>query len=198
MSRRHLPGSISHALLMQIGHRIKEFRQENKLTLSALARQTGLTTSFLSQLERNLVSPSVASLEKISLALRVRIADFFQEEKKELIILRRKAGKRIIDKQRKLLVEALASGNFNINMQSHLFTLGAAADISKDFIPPHRETFVMVLRGSIQLAVGSETFVLGTGDSIYCSAMRSPQRIANVSTSEARIIVISFLPTRSG
>ncbi len=50
---------------MDIGSKIKRLRQANGLTLEELANRSELTKGFLSQLERDLTSPSVATLEDI-------------------------------------------------------------------------------------------------------------------------------------
>mgnify|MGYP001605049467 FL=1 len=68
---------------MKIGYRIKDLRTQQRVTLKELAKGTGLTASFLSQLERNLASPSVASLEKIAGALNTKVSNFFEKEEKK-------------------------------------------------------------------------------------------------------------------
>ena len=70
---------------MEIGPRIKNLRNSHGINLKALAEKTGLTTSFLSQLERNLTSPSINSLEKIAHALSAKVSGFFSDGKEELI-----------------------------------------------------------------------------------------------------------------
>jgi len=50
---------------MDIGAKIKRIRLSNQLTLEELANRSELTKGFLSQLERDLTSPSVATLENL-------------------------------------------------------------------------------------------------------------------------------------
>ena len=50
---------------MDIGARIRQLRNKNNLTLEELASRCELTKGFLSQLERNLTSPSISTLEDI-------------------------------------------------------------------------------------------------------------------------------------
>ncbi|EET84441.1 transcriptional regulator, XRE family [Clostridium carboxidivorans P7] len=65
-----------------LGPKIREIRQEKGLTLNELADKTGLTASYLSQIERNIIDPSLSSLRKISLSLEVPIYTFLTDEKK--------------------------------------------------------------------------------------------------------------------
>ena len=65
---------------MDLGKRVKQLRIKNGLTLEELASRTELTKSFLSQLERNLTTPSIPTLENIVEVLGVSLADFFKED----------------------------------------------------------------------------------------------------------------------
>ena len=71
---------------MDIGKKIKELRLQNDLTLEDLASRSELTKGFLSQLERNLTSPSISTLEDILEALGTNLSDFFREDKEEQIV----------------------------------------------------------------------------------------------------------------
>ena len=71
---------------MDIGKKIKELRLQNDLTLGDLASRSELTKGFLSQVERNLTAPSIATLEDILEALGSNLSDFFHEEEEKKIV----------------------------------------------------------------------------------------------------------------
>ena len=62
---------------MEIGHKLKQLRVRQNLTLEELASRCELTKGFLSQVERNLTSPSIVTLNDILEALGSSLADFF-------------------------------------------------------------------------------------------------------------------------
>ena len=64
---------------MDIGKKIRELRTANDLTLEELASRSELTKGFLSQVERNLTSPSISTLEDILEALGTDLSQFFQQ-----------------------------------------------------------------------------------------------------------------------
>lgn len=66
-------------MLMHISERIREIRTSKRITLKEMSAMTGLSVSFLSQVERGASSLAISSLEKISIALEVPITEFFQE-----------------------------------------------------------------------------------------------------------------------
>ena len=56
---------------LQLGPRIRSLRQARQVTLRELAERAGVTESFLSQVEREVTSPSIASVQRIARALDV-------------------------------------------------------------------------------------------------------------------------------
>ena len=71
---------------MNIGKKLKELRLQNDLTLGDLASRCELTKGFLSQVERNLTAPSIATLEDILEALGTNLSEFFHEEEEKQIV----------------------------------------------------------------------------------------------------------------
>src|SRR5699024_12283666 len=64
---------------MDIHKKIKKIRLENEMTLKELSEETGLSVSFLSQIERGNSSLAITSLKKISDAFDINISYFFKE-----------------------------------------------------------------------------------------------------------------------
>ena len=75
---------------MDIGHKIKQLRIQKGLTLEELASRCELTKGFLSQMERNLTSPSIATLSDILEALGCSLSEFFKEAKEEKVVFQKK------------------------------------------------------------------------------------------------------------
>lgn len=180
---------------MKIGSRIKDLRIQQRITLKELAKKTGLTTSFLSQLERDITSSSVSSLEKIAQALNTKVGYFFEkEEGKELIFIKKGIGKRIIDKEKGISCETLASGILNIKMQPQVFTIGVGTELTKQIMYPEGEKFGMLLRGKLELSCGDEKLIFEEGDSIYCAYTQKLKKLVNIGEIEAKLLWIVFTP----
>ena len=82
---------------MDIGKRIRQLRIKNDLTLEELASRCELTKGYLSQLERNLASPSIQTLEDITEALGYTMSSFFTEDREEKIVFT--AADEFVDEQ---------------------------------------------------------------------------------------------------
>src|SRR5687767_11654892 len=65
---------------LQLGTRIRSLRQARHLTLREVADRAGVTESFLSQVERDVTSPSIATVHRVARALGLSIAQLFAEE----------------------------------------------------------------------------------------------------------------------
>ena len=71
---------------MDLGKKIKQMRSVLNLTQEELANRCELTKSYISQLENNKTSPSLATLTQILEVLGTNLADFFNEEAPSKIV----------------------------------------------------------------------------------------------------------------
>ena len=71
---------------MDLGKKIKQMRNQKGLTQEELADRCELTKGYISQLENDLNSPSIATLTDILSALGSNLAEFFREETEEKVV----------------------------------------------------------------------------------------------------------------
>ena len=178
---------------MTLGERIRRIRTQRELTLEKVAQGTGLTISFLSQVERDAVSPSVESLQKIARALGTRVGAFFEEEeRKELTLVRKAQRPRLVDEKARSKIETLASGLLNIRMEPRLVTLEVGGEMREERGARDTEAFGLVLEGKVEVVRGKEErLLLEKGDSVYVKNPR-PYTIVNVGPEKAEVVWIGF------
>ena len=150
----------------QIGERIAALRREKRLTLDGVAVGTGLTTSFLSKLERGQTSISVDNLRTVAHFLGVEMVHFFQDDAPLGVIVTRKSKGTPF-----LLGNTNATGESLINtarstLQATLYRTPPGQGRSTAFAHPGEE-FVLVLGGKIQYRVAESAYQLCEGDSIW-------------------------------
>src|SRR5258706_15340685 len=80
---------------LQLGATIRALRQARRLTLREVAERAGVTESFLSQVERDVASPSIATVGRIARAFDLSIAQLFAEGPETGRVVRREARRRI-------------------------------------------------------------------------------------------------------
>lgn len=71
--------------IMNIGHKIRELRKENKLTLKELSKKTDLSISFISDIENERRNPRLDNLRKIASALNVEVSELLGESESFII-----------------------------------------------------------------------------------------------------------------
>ena len=145
---------------MEIGEKIKNLRTILGLTQEELAERAELTKGFISQLERGLTSPSVSSLEDVLEALGTNISDFFKEEKNERVVFSKKDAFETIFENGKSKLEWIVPNAQKNKMEPIIITLDSEKSFSRTYEPFEGEEFGYVLKGKIELKLGSEIYIL--------------------------------------
>ena len=151
---------------MGLGNRIRARRQDLSLSLRDVAAKTGLTASFLSQMERDMASPSLESLRKVSDALEVPIFYFLAEPLAQDPVVR--CDQRLkLTLPRSNLTYELLSPSLNRKMEPFLVELAPGEKRITFPLREQTEEFVYVLQGQLEIQLGEATHLLEPGDSVY-------------------------------
>lgn len=175
---------------MKLGEKIKDIRTAKHLSLAELAKGTKLTSSFISQVERGIVSPSVNSLRKLAHALDINVGKFFEDELKDFAFIRRNKAPKIVDKETKSSCQILISDIMDIDMSPLILRLQKGGKIRKEFLHAKGDIFMMVIEGNIALYCNKEKFILNKQDSFYCKGQKRFDRIINAGNKEAVLLWI--------
>ncbi len=149
-----------------IGQKIKERRLELKMNLRDLGEKTGLTASFLSQIENNLTEPSISSLQKIAAALRVPMFTFLNGSDHPEQVVRANARKRLSFPNPHLQYELLTD-DLSRQMAGILIRLKAGESHTTQQLYRATEEMLFVLEGTLEVRIGENVHRLEPGDSIY-------------------------------
>lgn len=151
---------------MNIGEKIKQLRIINSLTQEELADRAELSKGFISQIERNLTSPSIATLLDILQCLGTTATEFFNDNKEEQTVF----GKDdfFIKKDEELKNEiSWIVPNAQKNMMEPVH-LKIEAGGSTYVIDPHAgEEFGYVLQGAVDIHLGTKVYHAKRGESFY-------------------------------
>ena len=141
---------------MQIGKKIKDLRIQKNLTQEELADRCELSKGFISQLERDLTSPSIATLIDILQCLGTDLKDFFDDSEDEQIAFKETDYFEKIDEELKNKIEWIIPNAQKNMMEPIRLTLSPGGSTYPD--NPHEgEEFGYVLSGSVKLILGKRT-----------------------------------------
>jgi transcriptional regulator with XRE-family HTH domain len=175
----------------RIGARLRELRRDRGLTMAELAAATGLTSGFLSQLERDLTSVSLSSLARICAALDVRFGDVLDSAPTGAVIRRKDARAWTgIGAHVDLLLSSRDEKRFHL-MESHIPPGAGAGEALYTF--PADVELVYVLSGSLELQAEGKLFRVDAGDTLTYSP-REPHTWRNPSDREQAVVLWFSIP----
>ena len=154
---------------MDIGAKIKLLRIKNQLTLEELANRSELTKGFLSQVERNLTSPSIATLEDILEALGTSLGEFFSDDRDERVVFT--ANDYFINEQEAYDISYIVPNAQKNCMEPILIRLYPGCE-SETYGPYEAEEFGYVLQGKVELHYGKAQYMLKKGQTFYLKGDR--------------------------
>lgn len=151
---------------MDIGPKLKELRILKGLTQEELADRAELSKGFISQLERDLTSPSIATLMDILQCLGTTIGEFFNETPEEQIVFGKNDYFEKNDTELKNKIQWIIPNAQKNIMEPILLTLEAGGSTYPD-TPHEGEEFGHVLSGSIAIHLGNKVYRAKKGESFY-------------------------------
>ena len=177
---------------MNIGKKLKRLRQEKYLTQDELASRCELSKGFISQVERDLTSPSIANLADILEGLGTNLKDFFSDDTDEKIVFNLEDAFEVIDTKMKYKVEWIIPNAQKNQMEPILLTLEEGGRYKEEIAHDGQE-FGYVLEGEINIHLGEKIFHAKKGESFYFTP-HSEHYIEAFGTSGAVILWVSTPP----
>lgn len=178
--------------LLKIGEKIKRLRTANNLTQEELANRAYLTKGFISQLERDLTSPSIITLKGILDVLGEELADFFRDIKHEKVLFDKKARVLSSTSTEQMKVELLVPSAQSRLMDPVLVSLEPGSS-TEAHLGHEGEEFGFLLQGKVTLWVDKEVYTMRKGDCFYFSSDREHQ-LHNSGKSTAKLLWIVSPP----
>ena len=178
----------------RIGERIKHLRLKKTMGLVELGRHTGLSASFLSQLETGRVVPTLRNLARIAMVFSKDLSYFFEPEPHKLFRVHRSKDRA------RLPQSGVQEPAYFFESLGFLATDRALDPYFAEFLPqrPGREPkahqhagneFLYLLSGELDVRHGEETHRLGAGDGVYFDASTTHCYLCVGSESATAVIV---------
>jgi len=181
------------SVIMDIGSKIRELRIQKNLTQEELADRAELSKGFISQLERNLTSPSIATLVDILQCLGTNLEEFFTGTSSEQVVFKKTDYFEKYDSELKNEVKWIIPNAQKNIMEPILLTLEAGGSTYPD--NPHEgEEFGYVISGSIILHIGNRQYKVKKGESFYFTANKQ-HHITASEKSGATLLWVSTPPS---
>lgn len=177
-----------------IGEKIRSIRKSKNLTIVQLSEQINVTSGYISQIERDLISPSLAVLKRLAEALEVPLSALFLEENSQNVITiqqneRTKVKFGNINAELEFITPVLNNNDKSNSIEAFLFKLKPKTWISEHTIIHESKVCIYVLSGEIQCHIGNNIYTVSKGDSI-CVPENNGHMIFNSNDDESEALCI--------
>ena len=167
LEREHSTGSqtASQEIATSLGDRLRERRRELGLTLKDVADGAGFSAGFISQIERDITTPSLTSLIAVARVLKRDVRDFLHQPR----------GDSATTRHDERVVYGVTGGALRYERLSASFPGNVLSSVIIHEPPGHRdepiahegEEIFFILEGAITVEIDGAVTVLHAGDSIH-------------------------------
>ncbi len=155
----------------RLGAKLRDLRDKKGLTLASVSKAAGLSISYLSQLERGQVSPTISAFKKIAIALGVDLMYFFLDsEPTTSFVVRKTKRRRLTNPKAKVIYELLKPTGLSGVLEPLLMRFKPGARSETHSFTHSGEECVFIIKGQLEFYLGGETYLLDEGDSIWYPA----------------------------
>ncbi len=177
------------APVVNVGQRLREIRMENNLSIRDLAKKSGLNVNTVSMIENGKNSPSLETLQMLSIVLATPITAFFESSEPPQEIVHKKVGQRATVSFNDGELEDLAQGLPRRGVETFLITHNPHADSGEIPIVHTGREVVYCLEGALIYTVDRKSYNLEPGDSLAFEAYL-PHSWQNPNAAQSRSLLV--------
>ncbi len=175
-----------------LGARVRGLRKERELSQRELAELASLSPNAISLIERDEISPSVATLQRLAAALDVKMSYFFETETVARVLHVRSSQRPVI-RGTGSSIEGLGARLEGQQMEPFLVTLTPRADMGAGQVVHAGHEFVFCLAGRVKYEIDGDVYLLEPGDFLMFEA-DLPHRWGNPGEEAARLLLVLQAP----
>ena len=173
---------------LSLGARLRGLRKERALSQRELADLADLSPNAISLIERDEISPSVATLQRLAAALGVKMSYFF-ESATVARVLHFRPNQRPVIRGAGLTIEGLGARLDGQQMEPFFITLAPHADMGTGQVVHTGHEFVCCLAGRVRYEIDGTAYLLEPGDFLLFEA-NLPHRWGNPGDEDARLLLV--------
>lgn len=164
-------------MIQDIGKKVRDLRKQKNITLSMLSVQTGLSVGFLSNLERNLSSPTLDNMQKICEVFDISLMQLLNGNRSECSVIRASERESTFAEEGRLSYDAVVFGSGLLD--GLVITIQPSSVFEKEWVHGYDEIGI-VIEGELRIKIKDEEHQLNVGDCMYIKA-KTEHNLSNVS-----------------
>lgn len=172
---------------IKLGDRVKEFRQMKGISLREMASKANVSASMLSQIENDMVNPSINTLKNIAIVLGIPLYKFFQEEGVSDQLIVRKGHYKMMGRQGEEAHYDILTPDMRGMIEFCLMRIPAGKASADTAYGHEGEEVAYVIQGETDISLDGTEFHLDEGDAIKIPP-KTQHRWMNRSEQEVRVV----------
>lgn len=143
-----------------VGKRLKTIRTEKQLSLDEVSRLTDVSKPMLGQIERGQSSPTITTLWKIAVGLKIPLSSLLEEEDKECTVVDIQSKEAIVEENGTMRAYPIFSFDPNRNIEIYYIELAAGCHHTAKAHSGGVEEYVFVIQGCIEMVIDVKKIIL--------------------------------------
>jgi transcriptional regulator with XRE-family HTH domain len=181
--------------VFSLGSKLRALRRERDLTQRELARRAGISANAVSLIERDAISPSIATLQSLAAAFGVKMSYFFDEDV-QTSVMHVKAGERPSLESAGVRIESLGKRLRGQELEPFFICLAPNSESGRRQVIHPGHEFVYCLRGRIEYEIDGEVYALNAGDFLLFEAQLA-HHWRNPTQDQAELLLVLQTPAGS-
>jgi transcriptional regulator with XRE-family HTH domain len=184
----------------KVAQRIRFFMEKKDVSITDLAKRTGLEPGFIESIQLENTYPSLGPLLKIARALGVRLGTFLDDQvSQDPLIVRKTDRKEDLGMHRSkepsvsVKFHSLGRGKSDRHMEPFYIEMLPESATGHPLSSHEGEEFIVVISGQVEVIYGQDRYVLGEGDSIYYNSI-VPHDVCCMGSQKASIYAVLYIP----
>jgi len=186
-------------LVINVGRRIRELREQRGLTLRQLSEKADVSPSTIQKIEKNLISPSLGTVLRIAKGLETTIESLLNAhpQSRDVVYLPKEKRGTIAVPDLKITLQSLAEGLPDQPFSAVVLTIPKGARMKEREFQHHGEELMFCLKGTVEFTIRDQRYLLTAGDSLrFKSHLRHFWK--HVGEEEAQLLMICAPPIYVG
>ncbi len=184
------------AVSFSLGTKLRDLRKERNLSQRDLASQAGISANAISLIERDEISPSVSTLQRLASALSVKMSYFFEDDDTQATVVHIRTAERPSLSSRGVMIAGLGKRLRGQEIEPFYVAMAPGTESGRQPVIHSGHEFVCCLRGEVEYEIDGQVYQLKEGDLLLFEA-ELPHYWRNPTTEKAELLLILQTPNGS-
>jgi len=154
--------------LTKVGKKLRYLRKQGDWTLKQLAKETDLSIGYLSNLERDITSPTLDNIQRICGTLGISLQELLDEDTEEKTVIKKEERKIIFEREDSICYESIHFGEDRL--EGLCITVGPHTKYDTTNWIHNYDEIGLILEGSMVIRIEETYHTLNEGDAFFIKA----------------------------